>query len=335
MLYILSGPDDFSLGQSLEEIKSKIGDQTMLAANTTTLDGQQITVDQLKTVCESVPFLAENRLVIIKGLLGRFEPKSKSNRQQKSKKVNSQQNGYKSLGTYISQIPDSTVLVLVDGGVKNNNPLLKMLSGKAEVKSYPLLRGAKLRQWAQARVAEGGSKISPQSVELLTRLVGSNLWIMSSEIDKLILFTAGRRIEEEDVEKVVSYAQQISVFAMVDAIVEFKAQLAERLLQQLLQRGASPAYLLTMLSRQVRLIVRARELKGQRISETEIGNRLRITQDWVLRKTLEQANRYSLPRLKQVYHQLLETDLSIKTGKYDGELALNILIAELCQRGRV
>jgi hypothetical protein len=28
----------------------------------------------------------------------------------------------------------------------------------------------------------------------------------------------------------------------------------------------------------------------------------------------------------------LETDLSIKTGKYGGELALNILIAELCQR---
>ena len=220
----------------------------------------------------------------------------------------------------------------MDSEVRSNNPLLKLLSGKAVVKSFPLLRGAKLRQWTQARVAEGGSKISPQALELLTRLVGSNLWIMSNEIDKLILFASGRHIEEDDVEKVVSYAQQISVFALADAIVEFKAQLAEKLLQQLLQRGASPSYLLVMLSRQVRLIVRTRDLRRQGISETEIGNRLRITQDWVLRKTLEQANRYSLPRLKQVYRQLLETDVSIKTGKYDGELALNILVAELCQR---
>jgi hypothetical protein len=28
---------------------------------------------------------------------------------------------------------------------------------------------------------------------------------------------------------------------------------------------------------------------------------------------------------------MLATDLAIKTGKYDGELALTILIAELCQ----
>jgi hypothetical protein len=32
---------------------------------------------------------------------------------------------------------------------------------------------------------------------------------------------------------------------------------------------------------------------------------------------------------------LLEADLSIKTGKYGAELALNILIAELCQPRRV
>ena len=103
-------------------------------------------------------------------------------------------------------------------------------------------------------------------------------------------------------------------------------------MQQLLQRGATTAYLLVMLSRQIRMIVRARELRSQRKSEAEIRNRLGVTSEYVVRKTLEQANRYSLPRLKQVYGQLLEADLSIKTGKYEGELVLNILVAELCQR---
>jgi len=120
----------------------------------------------------------------------------------------------------------------------------------------------------------------------------------------------------------------------VDAIIEFKAELAEQLLQQLLQRGAAPAYLLTMLSRQVQMIVRARELRKQRKSKIEIQNKLGLTADFALRRTLEQASRYSLPRLKEVYHHLLETDLSIKTGRYDAELALTILVAELCQRGK-
>ena len=333
MLYILSGQDDFSLTQSLEEIKNEIGDQAILAASATTLDGQQVTLDQLRTVCETVPFLGGRRLVVIKGLLERFEPRGRPTRQKKTARTN-QQDEHKSLSAYIGKIPDSTILVLIESRITNNNPLFKELADKAVVKSFPLLRDTELRQWIQRRVAEEGSSISPQAVDLLTKLVGSNLWIMASEINKLALFTLGRRIDEKDVKTVVSYAQQANVFAMVDAIVEFKTELAEQLLQQLLQSGAPPAYLLVMLSRQVRMIVIARELSKQRKPKTEIQHKLGLTSDFALRKTLEQASRYSLPRLKEVYHHLLETDLSIKTGKYGGELALNILVAELCQRGK-
>jgi len=332
LLYILSGQDDFSLTHSLNEIKGEVGDQAILAAGTTTLDGQQVTLDQLRTVCETVPFLAGRRLVIIKGLLERFEPRGRSRRQRKTTRVTDQQNEYKSLSACIGEMPDSTILVLIESRITNNNPLFRELADKAVVKSFPLLRDAELRQWIQRHVKEEGGSLSPQAVDLLTKLVGSNLWIMTSEINKLVLFTSGRRIEEEDVKAVVSYTQQTNVFAMVDAIVEFKAELAEQLLQQLLQRGDAPVYLLFMLSRQMQMIVRARELRKQGKTRIEIQNKLGLTSGFALGKTLEQASRYSLPRLKEVYHRLLEADLSIKTGKYDAELALNILVAELCQR---
>ena len=335
MLYILSGEDDFSIGEALEEIKRGIGDPAFLAVNTTVLDGQQVTPDQLKAVCETVPFLSEKRLVIVKGLLERFEPKTKPSGQKRTTPVTSRQNEHKLLASGISQIPDSTVLVLIDGRLGSKNLLLKALSAKAEVKAYPLLKDAELRRWVQRRVVEEGGSISPRAVDLLVRLVGSNLWIMQSEINKLVLFTSGRRIEEDDVKGVVSDAQQANVFAMVDAILEFKAGIAEQSLHQLLERGAAPVYLLVMLLRQVEMIVRAKGLRDQGEAETGIQNKLGLTSGFALRKTLEQAGRYSMPRLKEVYHKLLETDLSIKTGKYGGELALNILIAELCQQRKI
>ena len=335
MLYILLGQDDFSIRQSLEEIKKGIGDQALLVTNTITLDGQQVTLDQLRTVCETVPFLAEKRLVIVNGLLERVESKSKSSRKKKIIQPANQQSEYRSLADCIGRIPDSTVLVLIDGRIRSDNPLFKELSAKAEVRSFPLLSDAKLRQWIQKRVGEGDGGISPQAVDSLARLVGANLWVMASEIDKLILFASGRRIEAEDVGMVVSYAQQSSVFVMVDAILEFKAGAAEQLLQQLLQRGAAPAYLLAMLVRQVQMIVRVKELRNQGKSKIEIQNKLGLVSEYALRKTLEQADRYSWEQLKNVYNKLLEADLAIKTGKYDSELALNILIAELCQRTKV
>lgn len=333
---MLVGEDDFSIRQALEEIKRSIGDQTLLAANTTVLNGQQVTLDQLRSACEAVPFLTEKRLVVVEGLLGRFEPRSKTERKKASRLTGPDRHDeYQPIAAYGGQIPSFTELVLVDSKVSNRNPLFRELSEVAQVRSFPWLRGAKLQQWIEQRVAKAGGEIASRAVELLARFVGSDLWVMANEVDKLVLFTGGRRIEEADVRAVVSYAQEANVFAMVDAILEFRAGVAQELLEQLMKRGAFPAYLLVMLSRQVQLMFRVKELKSQGKSRNDIQDKLGLTSDFVLRKALEQADRYSLARLKEVYHKLLEADLAIKTGKYDGELALNILIAELGQRGAV
>jgi DNA polymerase-3 subunit delta len=330
MLYILWGEDDFSLTRSLEEIKQGLGDPALLSANTTVLDGQQVTLDQLRAVVGTVPFLAEKRLVIIEGLLGRFEAGGRPRRRKKAAPVEGEAE-YKSFADCLANIPEGTVLVLVDGKVKGGNPLLKQLSPQAKVMSFPLLRNERLRQWIKQGVAEQGATISPEAVDLLAKLVGGNLWVMSSEINKLVSFASGRRIEVEDINSVVSSAQETSVFAMVDAILDSKAGVAEQLLEELLGRGASTAYLLAMLSRQVRLVVQAGVLRRQRRPDVEIQDRLGLTSEFALRKTLDQAQRYPLGRLREVYDKLLETDLAIKTGKYEGGLALNLLIAELCQ----
>ena len=57
-----------------------------------------------------------------------------------------------------------------------------------------------------------------------------------------------------------------------------------------------------------------------------------MNNEFVWQKTLEQTNMYSFDRLKELYHKLLDTDIAIKTGKYNDELALNILIAEMCAK---
>jgi DNA polymerase-3 subunit delta len=330
LLYILQGEDDFSLTRALDEIKKGLGDPSMLATNTTILEGQNVTPGELRMVVETAPFLAEKRLVIVQGLLGRFESQNKTpRRSKKSPPSNGRENDAKSFAAAMADLPESTVLVLTDGRIKNANPLLKIISG-AKVMSFPLLRGDVLRQWINKEAAVQGADMSPPALDLLARLVGGNLWIMSSEINKLALFALGRRIEVEDIKAVVSSAQEANVFAMVDAIMEYKAGVAENLLEQLLQHGASPAYLLVMLSRQLRLVVRAKELRRQRKPDAEIQSRLGLKSEFPFRKTLEQAQRYPLERLKLVYKRLLEADLSIKTGRYDGGLAFNLLIADLC-----
>lgn len=330
MLYILHGADEYSINTELNVIKQSVGDPALLVTNSITIDGDSVTENDLRIACETVPFLADKRLVIIYGLLERFA--SKQSIRTISKSSGKRMINYEVFVDIIRNIPDSTILVLIETELKETNPFFKIISNNAHVKAFPLLKSSQLREWISRCVIEKGGSISPSAITLLTRLIGSNLWTMSTELEKLLVYADGNRIEDRDVKTLVSYSQQANIFAMVDAIVEFNIQKAESLLQQLLNEGNSPTQLLAMLNRQMRLIVRAREMKLQRLAENEIRSRLGLSADWLVRKTLEQTSRYTLPRIKQVYHQLLETDIAIKTGRYDGELALNILIAELCQK---
>lgn len=332
MIYILSGQDDFSIAQALETIKKELGDESSLAMSTTTLDGQQLTQEELKTVCETIPFMTGKRLVIVEGLLGRFESGARTKRQTKTTRKSKKQEEAEVFTNYlVGDIPETTILVLIDGVISGDNPVLKSLAGKATTRNFALPRDAKLREWVQKRVKDEGGEISSQAVQLLARFVGSNLWIMASEIEKLLLYTNGRKIEEDDIQAAVGYNQQATVFNMVDAILEFKAEQAEMMLEHLFKNGVAPVYLLFMIARQVQLILRVKELSRKRVTNREMQGKLGVTSEWVLKKTLDQSNRYSLSRLKDVYQRLLDTDISIKTGRMDPELALNVLVAELCR----
>ena len=331
MLYILAGPDDFSLSLALGQIKKGLGDPGMLAAATTQLDGPDVTPDGLREVCQTLPFLAEKRLVIVRGLLGRFETRQASGEGPRPERTPARDPA--PYAQVLANLPDTTIVILIEDSLPKSSALFKEVLGRATVKSFPMLKGTPLLQWVQARTREKGGSLSPEAAGLLCQLVGGNLWAMASEIDKLVLYAEGRRIEAEDVRTLVSSAQDISVFAMIDAIVDFKAEAAGQLLQQLLRRGAAPAYLLFMLDRQFRMIVRAKELKAQGQSDGAVQTKLGISATFALERTLAQAGHYSMARLKHVYQQLLEADLSIKTGRFDGELALYLLVASLTRRG--
>jgi len=325
MLYILYGQDDFSLNQAVEEIKADLGDREMVATSTTSLEGKNLTLSELRNKCDAAPFLSSHRLVIVDGLLGRFEVRQSRPRSGRGKSVNGL-GEWGGLASYIEQMPETTVLMLVDGEVKGPNPLLKKLSPLAEVRTFPLLRGSDLKAWIQRRVKEEGGDITPQAVNLLAELIGGDLWAMHGEIQKLLLYSLGRPISEDDVRQLVSYVQEANIFALVDAVAEGRTELAQRILHRLYDDGVAPTYILVMITRQFRLIAQAREL-GKGLSRPQIQDRLGLKQSYVV--TLSQAKLYDFEGVKRAYDKLLETDLAIKTGKYSDKLALELLITEL------
>jgi DNA polymerase-3 subunit delta len=327
MFYILYGQDDFSLNQAVEKIKAELGDRETVATNTTSLEGQHLTLNELRNKCGAAPFLSSHRLVIVDGLLGRFEVKQSRPRSGRGKSGNGL-GEWEGLASYIEQIPETTVLVLIDEEVKGHNPLLKKLSQLAEVRTFPLLRGKDLKAWIQQRVKEEGGDITPQAVNLLAEFIGGDLWAMNGEIQKLLLYSQERPISEDDVRQMVSHVQEANIFALVDAVAEGRTELAQRILHRLYDDGVAPTYILVMITRQFRLIAQAKDL-GPGLSRLQIQDKLGLKSSYSLDKTLSQAKLYDFEGVKRAYDKLLETDLAIKTGKYSDKLALELLVTEL------
>jgi len=327
MFYILYGQDDFSLNQAVGKIKADLGDWEMVATSTTSLEGKNLTLGELRNKCGAAPFLSSHRLVIVDGLLGRFEVKQSRPRSGRGKSGNGL-GEWEGLASYIEQMPETTVLMLVDEEVKGQNPLLKKISPLAEVRIFPLLRGRDLKDWIRQRVKEEGGDITPQAVNLLAELIGGDLWAMDGEIQKLLLYSHERPISEDDVRQLVSHVQEANIFALVDAVAEGRTELAQRILHRLYYEGVAPIYILVMITRQFRLIAQAKDLEPG-LSRLQIQDRLGLKSSYSLDKTLSQAKLYDFEGVKRAYDKLLETDLAIKTGKYSDKLALELLVTEL------
>lgn len=326
MLHILYGSDNYSLHLAFERIIKAATASSAIGVDTLKLEGDQLSIADLKFACETVPFLAEKRIVVIYGLLARFEF---------SRKIASTKNSlgkapdWVPMAECINRLPETTILLLIDGDITSRNPLLKEISGSALVQTFPLIkRRAELSAWIQKRVPLAGGRITAPAADLMATLVGHDLWAMSNEIDKLVAYASGHPIEERDIKAVVSHAQEANIFNVVDAVMNGQISTAETALQDLLSKGSVPTYVLYMLHRQVSLIVLAKELTNQKKTKAEMQARLGLS-DFPLQKTLDQANRFSMERLKRAYKKLLETDLAIKRGEYFGDLALNILVIEL------
>ena len=137
-------------------------------------------------------------------------------------------------------------------------------------------------------------------------MVGSDLWALDRELEKLSLYAAGREITESDVTALVPYAPETNIFAAVDAIVDGQGGDALRLLTQLMHEGKEPLYLTAMIERQLRLMSLARDLStGACRPATWAGGWASTPISWYAR-TQGQARRRSLSDISRMYQRRAE-----------------------------
>ena len=324
VVYIFHGDDEFAIGQTLGGIESQLGDPSTAEMNTTHLDGRALNLDELVRATRAMPFLAERRLVVVLDPLGAL--KSSKDR-DKFKKI-------------LEEVPPTTALViqiskpLVDARGRRGGKVhwletwAQTQNGRVFLREFLLPKGPQMANWIRSQAKERGGNFSHPAAALLGTYVGDDPRLAAQEIEKLLAYVNYQRpVEPDDVEYLVAYAGETSVFDMVDALGTRNGREAQRLLHRLLDQD-EPLRLFGMVVRQFRLLLLTRELLDAGYRDTEIASAIK-SPPFVVRKLMGQVRNFSLLQLEAIYRKLLDIDEAIKTGQTEGDVALDTLVAAL------
>jgi DNA polymerase-3 subunit delta len=327
--------DSFLVSRTLRDLEAESGAADLLEANTHRLAGAQVKPAELLSICLALPFMDSCRLVIIDGLLALGERQA-SRAGGRTRAGNRTPAGsgnilgeWQAWAESISGMPETTLLIFKDGPLSDTNPLLRSLLKVAEPHHLTAPSGEGLARWMKTTAGDKGTGISPVAINSLMDLIGNDLWTLDQELEKLALYASGRNIEEDDVRQMVSQAKEANIFNAVDAMIAGRPDVALDLLRQLREDGREAPYIIGMIGRQLRLMALARDLTERGVPQGEMGKRLGVASQYAVQKTVEQARRHSGEDLSWRYRRLLETDLSIKRGRLNPDMALELLVAEL------
>jgi DNA polymerase-3 subunit delta len=335
MYYILHGEDEFSRTREVNKMRAKMGDPQLADLSISFFDGRKITLGELQHACDAIPFLSDKRLVIVEGLLARFEPRRRKRGDEEAGEEGEEESNpdlAKELKEYLERVPETTRLVFVETkALSKTNPILKLAQSdkkRAYVKEFQPPKESALPRWIQERVSEKGGEIEPDAIRELAAHIGSDLRLMDNEIDKLLAFSGSAPIGVEDVRTLVASVRESNIFELVDAIGARETSAALRLLHAQLDQNAAPLYLLTMITRQFRLLVQIKDLRTRGLVPAAIAEQLKQS-PFVVNKIIAQAPNFTMPQLEAIYGKLLDTDLAMKTSRSDPIVALDLLIVDL------
>ncbi len=338
MIYLIFGKDDFSCEEALHKLMQEHGAGMPGAEwNRTTLEGARLSLSELRHHCDSLPFLGERRLVIVRGLLARLSGGAASAGEEAAQEA--AQEGpasfAKALLEYLPAIPPTTDLVLYDPGLEGKAVRARILEwarkqpALCKVWEFSSKRGKELMDWMAGRAGLYGVRIDAGAQNALANAVGEDLRTLDQEITKLALYVGpGGTVTVEQVRLLTPHTRESSIFVIVDAISERRWQTAVAEMRKLMEEGAHPLYIFHMIYRQFSLIAQAKGLEGERLPAVAVAKRLGVHQ-FTAEKVQKQALRYRKEELQFIYDRLLEADQAIKTGQMEPAVALERLIVRL------
>lgn len=309
-LYLIFGEEKYLKEEYEKKLTNSIVSESTKMMNFDILEGKATTVFKIKEISDTLPFMNDYRLIIIKnsGLL--YEGRKSET---------------EILIDYIKNIPKTTVILFIEEKVDKKLKIFKEIKKIGEVCEFSFLNEKDLADWVLSTINAQDKIMSKDDAIYLIRNVGCSMEVIYNELNKLISYKAENQITRNDIDSICTKSVESKVFQLVDSIGLKKTEQAINIYKNLIFNKTSPFMILSMIYRQFKIILQVKYLQAKSKTIQQISAELGL-RDFIVRTALIQSKNFKNKVLLQAIDDCLELDNQCKTGIIQDQLGVEMLI---------
>ncbi len=322
-IYLLFGKEAFLINETKQMLLNHILNEDEKDFNFSVYDLEETPIEVALEDAETFPFIGEKKVLFL------HNPSFLTAEKTKEKVIHN----LSKLELYLKEPAPFSVLVLSAPYEKldERKKITKELKRAAVTVEAKKLNEQELKGWIKERAKQNGIEIKADAVELLITLVGNNLFMVTSEIDKLALYVTDTKIVDTSiVEKLVAKSLEQNIFSLIDKVVGRKLDEALRIYYDLIKQNEEPIKILAVLAGQFRLIYQVKELARRGYGQQQIAGYLK-THPFRVKLAAQQAGKFTDEELAAIMKQLAEADYQMKTGGMNKSLLIEMFLFHLNQ----
>ena len=308
-VYVLYGQEAYLQKQYRDKlVNALVGEGDTM--NVWQVQGKEYSIPQLIDFAETMPFLAERRVIVMEG-------------------TGVLKSGGEALAEYFADACETTTWILVESECDKRSKLFKAADKAGLCIEFTTQDETTLKKWNLGMLKKEGRQVTGATLELFLEKTGTDMNVIRLELEKLLCYTMDKSvIESADVEAVCITRVTSHIFDMVDAIGVRDQRKALHLYNELQALREPPIRILFLIGRHMNILLQIKDLKKRGFDNKAMASKVGVP-PFTVGKYVKQAGMYKTSQLKYALERCIQADEAIKNGTLQDKMSVELLIFEL------
>ena len=333
-VYLLSGEESYYIDKAKERILSLLFPNEGERAEAPLRMQGEADLEELMGMLGTVPLFADKTVVLLEHTNLFREKKSADDAKEEQSRKDKKLERFLS---FLQDLPESSYLIFVTKEkADKRRKLYKAIEKAGAVLEAEAVKAWNINEWLQGKLQSMNREMDREAYAYFNGLAGMmqqiSLGYLDQEFDKLMLYSAGRKITKQDLTEVFSGLPEVSLFALMDAVSEKDLKKALLLLRQQMEQGGYAPLILSLLVRHVRQLWQAKILMAKGYRGKDLGKPMEL-HPYIAEKLGKAAAKFTDEILEKAFLELADADYLMKTGQAGPE-RLEYALIVLCGKSQ-